>query len=450
MPSQTVPARRDIPVEQTWDAASVFPDDAAWAAEIAAVEAALPSFAAFQARLLDGATPSVLLECFAAVEDLLTRTYRVYVYAGMFYNVDTADQDALAKHDRAGGLFARAAATVAFLDPALLTIGFETLRRWVADDPRLRIYAHYVDSLERQQAHIRSAEVEELLAMAREPFGTANQTHTILADAELRFAPAHTVGGESLRDRPGHHRCPACLPRPRGAPHRLGELRRRASGPQEHHGHLPCRRRQAATSSSRARAAIASSLEAASLPNHIPSRGLPQPDRHLQQHLPTWHRYWEVRRRALGLDAAACLRHAGAAHRQTQPVSPSRRRWTGSPRAWPPLGDEYVQAMRRGVLEQRWVDIYPNKGKRAGAFSSGAPGTHPFILMSYNDDIFSMSTLAHELGHSMHSYYTWHTQPLVYARLRDLRGRGRLQLQPGAGARPPAARPTTIRDSRSR
>jgi oligoendopeptidase F len=80
-----------------------------------------------------------------------------------------------------------------------------------------------------------------------------------------------------------------------------------------------------------------------------------------------------------------------------------------------PLGDEYVTAMRRGALEQRWVDVYPNKGKRMGAFSTGVPDTFPFIFMSYNDDIYSMSTLAHELGHSMHSYYARRTQPFVYA-----------------------------------
>src|SRR3954454_13192235 len=79
-----------------------------------------------------------------------------------------------------------------------------------------------------------------------------------------------------------------------------------------------------------------------------------------------------------------------------------------------PLGEEYVAVMRDGLLEQRWVDVYPNQGKRMGAYSHGVHGTHPYILMSYNDDIFSMSTLAHELGHSMHSYLTWQTQPLAY------------------------------------
>jgi oligoendopeptidase F len=79
------------------------------------------------------------------------------------------------------------------------------------------------------------------------------------------------------------------------------------------------------------------------------------------------------------------------------------------------MGEEYVEILRNGCLRDRWVDIYPNKGKRAGAFSSGAPGTYPFILMSYGDTVFSMGTLAHELGHSLHSYLAWQNQPLIYS-----------------------------------
>jgi oligoendopeptidase F len=81
-----------------------------------------------------------------------------------------------------------------------------------------------------------------------------------------------------------------------------------------------------------------------------------------------------------------------------------------------PLGEEYVAAMRRGLTDERWVDVYPNRGKRSGAYSSGTPDTRPFILMSYADDLFSLSTLAHELGHSMHNYFSSRNQPFVYAR----------------------------------
>lgn len=413
MAIQTVPSRHEIPIEQTWDAASVFPSGAAWEAEIAAVEAELPAVAAFQERLTSGAGPAVLAECFAAIEALASRGYRVYLYASMFYNVDTADQGALAKNDRASGLFARVGATIAFLDPSLLAIGFETLRRWVAEEPRLAIYAHYLDGLERLQAHVRSAEVEEVLAMARDPFGSASQTHTILADAELRFVPARTGDGAPLEIAQGT--IDALL----ASADR--EVRRTAW---EHYAdaHLALKNTMANCLSAAVKQDIfearvqryPSSLEAAVSANHIPSGVFRQLIATYTRHLPTWHRYWEVRRRALKLDALHVY-DVQAPISAAQPVLPFAQAMDWIAEGMGPLGPEYVQTMRRGVLEQRWVDVYPNANKRAGAFSSGSPGTHPFILMNYTDDIFSLSTLAHELGHSMHSYYTWQTQPLIYA-----------------------------------
>jgi len=133
-----------------------------------------------------------------------------------------------------------------------------------------------------------------------------------------------------------------------------------------------------------------------------------------RRNLPAWHRYWRIRRRALGYERLHPYdRHAPlTSDKPTIPFTEAVE-WICDGMA--PLGTEYVGVMRRGLLEDRWVDIYPNKGKRAGAFSTGGPGTHPFILMSYADDVFSMSTLAHELGHSMHSYFAWRTQPVIYA-----------------------------------
>jgi oligoendopeptidase F len=157
-----------------------------------------------------------------------------------------------------------------------------------------------------------------------------------------------------------------------------------------------------------------SSLEAALRPNFIPLEVFHSLIATFKANLPTWHRYWRIRKRALGLgelhvyDTKAPLTSAPLALPYQQAVE-----WICEGMA--PLGEEYVAAMRRGLDEQRWVDVYPNRGKRAGAFSMGVPGTHPFIMMSYNDDIFGLSTLAHELGHSMHSYHTRGTQPFVYA-----------------------------------
>ena len=130
--------------------------------------------------------------------------------------------------------------------------------------------------------------------------------------------------------------------------------------------------------------------------------------------MPTWHRYWAVRRKALGVetlypyDIWAPLATVQPAVEYEQAVE-----WICEGMA--PLGEDYVAALRRGCLKDRWVDIYPNQGKRQGAFCFGWQGTYPFIMHNYNDDLNRMSTLAHELGHSMHSYLTWQNQPGLYA-----------------------------------
>jgi oligoendopeptidase F len=133
-----------------------------------------------------------------------------------------------------------------------------------------------------------------------------------------------------------------------------------------------------------------------------------------RKHLPTWHRYWRVRRQALGYETLYEY-DVKAPLTDTPPVISFSQALEWVCTGMQPLGDEYVSIMRRGAETERWIDIYPSVGKRAGAFSSGAPGTHPFIMLNNNDDIFGLSTLAHELGHSMHSYYSWQNQPYIYA-----------------------------------
>jgi oligoendopeptidase F len=156
-----------------------------------------------------------------------------------------------------------------------------------------------------------------------------------------------------------------------------------------------------------------STLAASLFPHDIPTAVFHNLIDVFRQNLPTWRRYWAFRRRALGLDILHPY-DVWAPLAANSPQIPFEQAVEWICQGLAPLGDDYVAIMRRGCLQERWIDLYPNVGKSQGAFSTGAPGTHPFIMMSYTDSMRSFSTLAHELGHSMHSYLTWKHQPVVY------------------------------------
>ncbi|MFN8474889.1 MAG: oligoendopeptidase F [Anaerolineae bacterium] len=410
--AQTIPTRAEVAKEHTWNTESIFPTEAAWEAEASAVVAALPELERFKGHLADG--PQVLADYFAAAEAITHRLGKVVVYGGMGASVDMADQAAQARSDQARGLVARVASAAAFAEPEMIAIGFDTLRHWMDIEPRLRVYAHYFDRLEKRQAHVRSAEVEEALSGVMDPFRTASATHGILANADIVFQPAKASDGETLEVAQGTIN--ALLTHPDG------EVRRTAW---ENYAdaHLAFKNTMANALAAGVKQDVfvararryPNSLEAALGPNFIPTEVFYNLLDVFRANLPTWHRYWDIRRKALGVEKLAAY-DARAPLTDAKIEVPFEQAVEWISQGMRPMGDEYVSALRRGVLEQRWVDIYPNKGKRMGAFSTGAPGTYPFIFMSYNGDLFSMSTLAHELGHSLHSYYTWQTQPFVYGR----------------------------------
>ncbi len=407
-----VPLRSEIPPEYTWDLHSIYADDAAWEAEIERVEQSMPVLAAFRGHLGDG--PDRLVDWFENLEQLTRSLGKIQVYARDSYAVDVTDQVAAARNGRAIGIYARAMAAVAFAEPEMLAIGLDALRRWAQEEPFLAIYDHYFDTLERRQAHVRSAEVEALLNRVLDPFGTASATHGILTDADLAFPPAHsgTPGVEPLPVVQGTIN--ALLTDP-------DREVRRTAWESYSDMHLAFKNTMAGLLAAgikqdvfmaQARA-YGSSLEAAVSRNHIPVQVFHNVVETFRRNLPVWHRYWRLRRQVLGYDRLHVydIKAPLMADKPRVPYAQAIRWICDGMR---PLGEEYVRIMRRGLEEERWVDVYPSRGKGSGAYSSGRPGTRPFVCMSYNDDLFSVSTLAHELGHSLHSYYAWQTQPLVY------------------------------------
>jgi len=408
--SKALPNRADVDAGFTWNRESVFPDLAAWEAAVSAILDKLPDLAEFKGHL--GESPDTLADWFDAADSAQLLMGKVIVYTTMSYSVDATDQAAAGRSDRARTTYAQLGAAMAFAVPEMISIGFPKLRKWVASSPRVAHLGHYVDRLEKLQSHVRSPEVEELLSQVSDPLATALSVHSVLANTDLKFAPARGAEGE---EEVAQGTIGALLTSPDR------DLRRSAFESYAD-AHIAMQHAMAANLAagvkrdvfySRARA-YASSLEAALEPNHIPAAVFHHVIRAFRDNLGTWHRYWRVRRQALGLSALEpydVQARLGSLKRKV----PYEEAVDWISKGVRSLGDEYVNVLRKGALEERWVDIYPNKGKRMGAFSTGTPGTYPFIFMSYNDDIYSMSTLAHELGHSMHSYYTRKTQPFVYS-----------------------------------
>jgi oligoendopeptidase F len=406
-----LPARSEMDRRYTWDSESVFPTEAAWEEAADSVLARLPDLAEFKGHLGDSA--EAMADWFDASERIHRLMGKLMVHATMSYSVDVGDQAAAARADRARVVAAQLGAGTSFAFPEMIAIGLPKLREWVATSPRLAHLGHYFDRLEKMQKRIRSAEVEALLTQVSDPLATALSVHGVLANADLKFEAAADSSGE--RHEVAQGTVAALLTS-------SDRVLRRSTFESYADAHLDMQHAMAASLAggvkrdvfyARARG-YASSLEAALEPAHIPVEVYHNVVRTFRNHVGTWHRYWRVRRKALGLsvlkpyDTRAQINESRLEVPYGQAVD-----WIAE--GVSPLGEEYVRILRQGALQDRWVDIYPNRGKRMGAFSTGVMDTQPFIFMSYNDDIYSMSTLAHELGHSMHSYYARNTQPFVYS-----------------------------------
>jgi oligoendopeptidase F len=408
----TLPSRNEVPPDQTWDLASVFPTPQEWEVACKQLTDMLPALSAYQGQL--GESPQKLFEFIQLFQEAATLLGKINVYATNAYSVDTLDQEAAARNGQARSLTAKHAAAISFFDPELMQIGFPRLRQWMEIEPRLAFFRHYVEKLEKRQTHVRSGEVEEVLAMVNDPFYAATSIYSALNNAELSFQPAiasdgslHEVGQASISALVTH-------------PDR--EVRRTA-WENYSDGYLKFKSTMAATLTATIRQDVfnarargyETSLHASLAPNNIPVEVFHNLIEVFKKNLPTWRCYWRLRKKLLGYETFHVydIKAPLTSHKPVISFSQAVK-WITEGMA--PLGREYVEILQRGCLEERWVDYARNKGKREGAFSSGSMGTRPFIMMSYADDVFSLSTLAHELGHSLHSYHSRLFQPFIYSR----------------------------------
>lgn len=403
--------RSKVKKDQTWNAESVFASPDIFDVEVKRLVESLEDVERYKGHLAEG--PDTFLEAMDVIEEISKQAAKVRVYATMSSAVDATDQAAAAMNGRAGSAIAQVSAATSFVDPELLAIGETTLRQWLLDDPRMKLYEHYFNDLFRKQTHIRSAEVEELLGMLRDPFTSTGNTTSLLANADFKFKPARDKENNKVELTQSTYN--SIL----GGTDRKA---RRTAWENYNDKYLEFKNTLAGNLATSIKQNVFqmkarkfnSSLEATLFNGDVPVEMFHNLLDIFQKNLPLWHRYWKVRRKALGVKTLHPYDVWAPLNTKKHKV-PFEKAVDWICEGLAPMGDEYVSVMRKGCLEDRWVDWSPNAGKRQGAFSTRVPqDTHPFIMMSYTDSIPSVSTLSHELGHSMHAYYASRSQPMFY------------------------------------
>jgi len=410
MSATVLPSRAEIDPNYTWDLTSLYATDKEFLDDFAAMPGALEELIGYRGRL--ASSSAVLGDFFEHYWATAIRLNRLANYSSLPVTVDQADQAARERAGRFQALIAQFEAATAFVAPELLDIGNMRLNELIGADPRLAHLGRYVEQLEKRRPHIRSSEVESVLSAVKDPLSSIEKAYNSLTNGEIPFATITHAGAlyEVAR---------STYPKLRMANDR--ELRRKA-----HESYtdgflafddtiteLYVGRVKQSVLMARARG-YSSTVEEQLAPREVPRSVLDSVVDTFKANLGVWHRYWEARRVILGVET---LREHDVFARLTDDAFevPYQRAIDWIVEGMAPLGAEYVEPLRRGLLRDRWVDVYPNKGKRDGAFCSRAYGYQPQIMMSYQGDLESMSTLAHELGHAVHGVLLDEAQPLVYA-----------------------------------
>lgn len=402
--------REDVPQKSKWHKEAVFASWDKWEAEAGALTTELTQLQAFDGKLKQG--PDMLADWLELVTGLGHRLFRLLVYTYMATSVDAGDMIAKEHMDQLLGLYTKFNTAVAFSKPAMLEMG-NTLLLWAKDEPRLNPYEHFFHDLLRQKVHHRSTEVEEILSMVQEPFSNTGQTASELTDLDMKFPDALDSKDQS------HPVRQAVVP-PTGIQNPDRKLRRNA-WENYYDGYLSFKNTLASNyiTSVKQNVFMArvrgynSVLEAQLAPTNLPIEVFHNLIDTFKANLTIWHRYWEVRRKMLGVEQLHPY-DIWAPLVDNQPVIPYSEGVKMICEGMAPLGEEYVAVVRRGCLEDGWVDYAPNVSKLQGAASSPSYDSPPFIFTSYHDTLLDVSTLAHELGHSMHGYLADIHQPHIY------------------------------------
>ncbi|MCD2198769.1 oligoendopeptidase F [Halobacterium sp. KA-4] len=407
----SVPERSELSEKHTWDLESIYATDDDWEAAYEDVASRLDDLEAYEGRLTESG--ETLLEALQLRDEIHREAEKVSAYARMRSDEDTRDQHYQALRARASSLMADVSSASSFFGPELQDCTREQLQELVEEEPELATYEHYFDDVLRMKPHTRSAEVEELLSDLGEVLGAPSDAYNMLTDADLEFPTVEDPEGEAVEISQANFT--KLLKNPdrefRQTVHEsffetIGDVRNTIGATMKNQVKKDVKLAEARNYDTAREAA----LDGANIPTEVYDNLVETVDDNLDK----LHRHVDLKREALDVDEVQMWDLYMPIVDSESPEVPYEEAKKHVVEAVAPLGEDYQNRVADG-LESRWVDVYENRGKRSGAYSGGTYDTQPFILMNYQDDISSMFTLAHELGHSLHSQYTSEQQPYVYS-----------------------------------
>lgn len=410
-PSNALPLREEIDPKYKWHLEDLYPSDDACKEDMKKLEDSLPELSKFQNQLSNSS--KVLLDCLVLNDKLSQMVEKVYVYSHMKLHEDTSNSFYQGLADRAKSLSIKLASASSFILPEILSLSEITLKNYLKENKELSLYAHLIDNLLRQKEHILSKESEQLLAEASELGQAPQNIFSMINDADITFPPIEGENGEKIEVTKG--RFIQLMENPNR------EIRK-AAFKSLYSSYIKQKNTIAATYHGSIKKDVffarirkyASALEYALFDDNIPVEVYNNLIDTVHEALPLMHRYVALRKRLLKLDELHMYDLYTPIVADVDMKIPYEKAMEIVKEGLAPLGEEYIKVLDQGFKEG-WIDVYENKGKRSGAYSWGAYGTHPYVLLNYQDNINNVFTLAHEMGHALHSYYSDLTQPYVYA-----------------------------------
>lgn len=410
MDNQKLKSRADLPDSDKWRLEDIFPDNQAWDEEFKEVEKLIPLAEQYKGHL--GDRSEILYSCLKWMEEMGIKLEAVYAYARMRRDEDNREPLYQGMTDRAGALAVKVSSATSFMIPELLTIPESRFQEFRTDS-RLNLYDHAFDDIFRKRSHILSQAEEKLMAEIGELAEAPSTIFTMANNADLKFPQILDEDDNKVELTKGNYIQFMESPVRRVRHDAFETL---------YHTYQKQANTWAATLNSSIKADVftakarhySSALESSLDDDRVPLSVYDALIETVHEFLPEMYRYVSLRKKALGIDEL----HMYDVYVPIVPEVQMKISYTEAQKmvmaGLKPLGKDYLQVLEEG-LKTGWVDVYENEGKTSGAYSWGTYKTHPYVLLNHQNTLDSMFTLAHELGHSLHSYFSNRNQPHIYA-----------------------------------